>query len=387
MSGLILAGRGPALQGLSVVGIWAAALVAGGCAHGTSAGAPPQKPSASVQAGTPSDAKSDVSVTHLRNADLGATVDVPAGLAFAAGEEASTFARAPDSTELRVFVEHVAGTASSAACWDSLFQRMPAQFTGAPQNSGEFAALAHAGLQRGDHLVYMSIVPQGSDCYVLLVDGPKDSETLKATVPVAQRSFRTGTPSPAVTAEFETETGARYLEAKDYTGALQHFERSLELVPDNLRAQFGAGLAAYFAGPQFSQKAINHLKIVLAGHNGDDDRSEAGAQHSAQVRDALMYIGLAYAQIKDFDHSTASLAELVDRFPDDAIARYNFACVLALSGDSDGAFGELKEALQRDPDLAAHAREDDDLLALRKLSGWPALLGRSEGAKSSTAVH
>jgi hypothetical protein len=60
-----------------------------------------------------------------------------------------------------------------------------------------------------------------------------------------------------------------------------------------------------------------------------------------------------------------TLAELVVRVPDLAEGQYNYACALARMGDHDGALEHLRSAAQLEPDLLKHAREDEDLKALR----------------------
>jgi cupin domain len=65
----------------------------------------------------------------------------------------------------------------------------------------------------------------------------------------------------------------------------------------------------------------------------------------------------------------AAARELIEEglveLPDSARLRYELACLLAVEGDSDGALRELHAALAREPELAAIAREDEDLASLR----------------------
>jgi len=60
---------------------------------------------------------------------------------------------------------------------------------------------------------------------------------------------------------------------------------------------------------------------------------------------------------------------------------YNLACVEALSGNADAALEWLEKALRAHPELAAHARSDEDLESLRELPRFRAITDRATHQK------
>ena len=73
----------------------------------------------------------------------------------------------------------------------------------------------------------------------------------------------------------------------------------------------------------------------------------------------------------DYDAYAAELADALERRPDHPSTLYNLACAESLAGRPDAALEHLRRALELKPDFADHARTDEDLAALRSLSGWP----------------
>lgn len=73
----------------------------------------------------------------------------------------------------------------------------------------------------------------------------------------------------------------------------------------------------------------------------------------------------AYAAYAD------ALADALTRRPDDAATLFHVARAEALAGRADEALGHLRRALELRPDLAEHARADEDLSALRSRTDWP----------------
>ncbi len=67
---------------------------------------------------------------------------------------------------------------------------------------------------------------------------------------------------------------------------------------------------------------------------------------------------------------------LVALLPEDALARYNLACSLALSGRDDEALACLAESFRLGYDDVAHMEDDPDLASLRGRPEFRALLGR-----------
>ncbi|MEI7780657.1 MAG: hypothetical protein WCJ18_01875 [Planctomycetota bacterium] len=67
---------------------------------------------------------------------------------------------------------------------------------------------------------------------------------------------------------------------------------------------------------------------------------------------------------------------LVDRLPNDFLARYNLACSLALAGRPEEAINSLSKAILLGYDDLAHIDVDPDLDSLRERPDFRALLGR-----------
>ena len=66
---------------------------------------------------------------------------------------------------------------------------------------------------------------------------------------------------------------------------------------------------------------------------------------------------------------------LVERLPNDFLARYNLACSLALAGRPDEAIDSLSSAILLGYDDLAHLEVDPDLDSLRERPDFRALLG------------
>ena len=71
----------------------------------------------------------------------------------------------------------------------------------------------------------------------------------------------------------------------------------------------------------------------------------------------------------------ATMAEGVERRPDNANVHFSAACCAALAGESERALGFLERALELDPKLAECARTDADLDALRAEPSFAQLVG------------
>jgi tetratricopeptide (TPR) repeat protein len=70
----------------------------------------------------------------------------------------------------------------------------------------------------------------------------------------------------------------------------------------------------------------------------------------------------------DVDRAREILDEAAAKFPESAAVSYELACFEASVGNRDAALAHLRDAISREPDVAAAAREDEDF---RPLSGDP----------------
>lgn len=73
----------------------------------------------------------------------------------------------------------------------------------------------------------------------------------------------------------------------------------------------------------------------------------------------------------DYDAYLAELEVALERRPDHPGALYHVACAEALAGRPDDAVEHLRRALELRPELAEHARTDEDFDSLRDRSDWP----------------
>ncbi|MBA2643370.1 MAG: hypothetical protein H0U82_10645 [Actinobacteria bacterium] len=73
----------------------------------------------------------------------------------------------------------------------------------------------------------------------------------------------------------------------------------------------------------------------------------------------------------DYEAMVAELADGLARHPDDAPMLYDLACAEALAGRPEDALAHVRRALGLKPGWADHARDDEDLVSLRELPGWP----------------
>ena len=87
-------------------------------------------------------------------------------------------------------------------------------------------------------------------------------------------------------------------------------------------------------------------------------------QNPANI-DYLVALGQAYARLRRHQCGLAVDRTLVAQKPDEPTFRYNLACSLVLTGDLNGACGELLKAIEYGYRDFEHMLADDDLDALR----------------------
>ena len=207
---------------------------------------------------------------------------------------------------------------------------------------------------------------RGADCLVLHVTGPKDQAD-------AARAFETGAGSMEVLSlppdrqrEVDLLAGMGFLERRDPASALDRFEALAQREPDDAKAHFGALMAGFELGQPAYARALPHGKMALRS-----ERDLSPEQRHLALR-AMGVMELAENHVRE---AAETLAELVVRAPDLAEAQYNYACALARLGDSQGALDHLRAALKLDGELAAHARDDEDLKSLRGSAAFQQLTG------------
>lgn len=326
------------------------------------------------------------------DASLGYELELPNDRRFRPGGGDAVAAVGDDGTVVRVFPLFVAGPVDAAACWSRLADRglLPAGLTAAPADGPDLSRRGPEGLDR-DHgrRAYLQVYPRKEDCLVLAVEAPAATEAERAALASAARmaagSFHPREPAPALRPLLAFEAGFQLIDGDEPVAALAKFEEALRLDPQLDKAHLGAGLAAFFAGKGYEKTAVAHLEKAVA-RRADSDTPEGNAFEDRQYREALMDLGLSYAALKDYASARQKLLEASSRFPDDAVVAYNFACVLAQSGEADEALYQLGGALGRDPSLAAHARDDEDLASLHDRPQFQRLMAQAPpGAPASPA--
>jgi tetratricopeptide (TPR) repeat protein len=197
---------------------------------------------------------------------------------------------------------------------------------------------------------------RGADCLVLYVTGPKDDAFAEQTFETASRSFQVLPLPPERQREVDLLAGMSFLERRDPGSALDRFESLTAREPDNAKAHFGALMAGFEMGGNAYGRSLPHGRLALRS-----ERDLTPEQRHLALR-AVGVMQLAENHIKE---AAETLAELVVRAPELAEGQYNYACALARLGDAQGALDHLRAALRLDGELAAHAREDEDLKSLR----------------------
>jgi tetratricopeptide (TPR) repeat protein len=83
------------------------------------------------------------------------------------------------------------------------------------------------------------------------------------------------------------------------------------------------------------------------------------------------FIAERHRRAGDYDAYLAELTDALERRPEHPGALYHVACAEALVDRPDAAIAHLRRALELRPELAEHARADEDFAALRERPDWP----------------
>ena len=153
--------------------------------------------------------------------------------------------------------------------------------------------------------------------------------------------------------------------------AIDFFRRALQDEPDSAEALYGIGsvylqqqktkeardtfervLQLHASYPGTIPNAWNNLGI-LAAREGNTTQAIEAFQHALQIDPshsvALLNLGNAYRQEKDWNAAEKTLQKAFALSPDDAEVNYNLGMVYAQLTDSDRAFERLKQALALRP--------------------------------------
>jgi len=191
--------------------------------------------------------------------------------------------------------------------------------------------------------------------------------------------------------------GAAYLSLKKYKDAQNYFVKAVVIDPSNLNlTDF---IAKSYRENKSDKELANFLKQLALNHSGSpviyallaEVLSEKMGKHDEAIeafKDALVLdpeqgeyytgMGLAYYRKKDFATALEKFQEASKIDPNDAIARYNEACVHSLMNNKRKALRKLQDALALDPRLTDNLRTDTDLDNIRSEPAFKEIF--SEGA-------
>jgi quercetin dioxygenase-like cupin family protein len=92
----------------------------------------------------------------------------------------------------------------------------------------------------------------------------------------------------------------------------------------------------------------------------------------------------AYADLGQWEKGRALMEAAVAARPDDWRAHYNFACLLALNGDSETAVAELQRAHELEPEqVRGYASKDPDFDSIRDDARISAIAGQADAGGES----
>jgi hypothetical protein len=209
---------------------------------------------------------------------------------------------------------------------------------------------------------------RGADCVVLHVTSPKDDAFGDRTFATAAKSLQVLELPEERQRDVDLLAGMGFLERREPGAAMDRFEALTTRQPDDAKGHFGALMAPFELGPEAYARALPHGAVALrAEHDLTPEQRQL----------ALRAVGVMQLAQNQIRAAAGTLAELVVRVPDLAEGQYNYACALARLGDAKGAMDHLMTAVRLDSDLAAHAREDDDLKSLRGQPGFDKLVSPS----------
>jgi tetratricopeptide (TPR) repeat protein len=94
-------------------------------------------------------------------------------------------------------------------------------------------------------------------------------------------------------------------------------------------------------------------------------------------------LGLTYYKKQDWDKALSEFATAIEVNPEDAVAYYNEACVLAITGKEEKAISSLRRAIQLDPTLQATAKGDKDFAGIKERNTFQVLISNGNNNEAS----
>jgi mannose-6-phosphate isomerase-like protein (cupin superfamily) len=103
--------------------------------------------------------------------------------------------------------------------------------------------------------------------------------------------------------------------------------------------------------------------VLAVGGPRDEPYSPSGWEHAFSAE--------RHRASGDYEAMVTEIAAGLEQHPDSYGLMYDLGCAEALAGRLDDALAHVSRALELRPQMADHARQDPDLVEVRKLPGWP----------------
>ncbi len=155
----------------------------------------------------------------------------------------------------------------------------------------------------------------------------------------------------------------------------QRLQDFVTLLEDLRPTITGSSYLYALQGEVYSESLAQHEKAIESFSSAillDPERSEF-----------YNGLGLTYYRMHQLDKALSVFNEATKIDPQDATARYNQACVLAILGRSKEALGSLKAAIGLDPRLQQTARLDKDFTSMRVMPQFQDLTNTNPVAAGS----
>lgn len=344
--------RSPVLQAGFVL---LAVLVAGGCAH----------------APTAADASRTPTRLHV-NEEAGFSFALPTTQDFSPGSgRDNVVVSSSAGVRVRLFPEHFVRPPDALACWERVLVRhIPAKAAQRPSTPEGLEQVATGeGLDTGDgRRLFLQVRPRATECVVLVVEGKPEAAAVTAEVAVG--SLKVFEPSAQVRRQLLVDAALQLQQMNETEAALDRFATLFDTGDVSPRALALAGAVAFQVGGKRLPLAIAWLERSVSLPPDMAFPNTFPPEAIALYAESLMHLGLAYAQNGQYPEAVARLAEAAVRLPNEPIITYNFACGLALAGQTDDALMQLAAAVRLDPALGTHALTDPDLTSLHATPEW-----------------
>lgn len=173
-----------------------------------------------------------------------------------------------------------------------------------------------------------------------------------------------------------TEHQSRALEFEDLAGRLLKALIAGQQLGGDSRGMQSAALLVCQAGAGYG--GYTDVKYDLRVDDAEDPFDELARLLNLARPFALITDGYNHAYAGDYERSFDVFKFLIKLDPEDLTHHYHYACALALAGEGEAALEHLRVALEFDPEMIQHAREDPDLASLHEVDEFWALVGGRE---------